>query len=168
MRRHFERLTPMTGEVQDEMGRIALHHAALDGTADEVRGLLAAAADVSATDKQGFTALHFACQQNRAEVAEILLKAGAPVDARDRWGNTPLWRAVFNANGDPRIVRLLVRAGADPDIENASGRTPRQLAITIANYDTSEYFEDVCADTGRVPGSDAISSSAHADDSALP
>lgn len=91
------------------MGRVALHNAALDGTADEVRGPLAPDADVLG----------------------------------DQWGNTPLWRAVFNANGDPLLVRLLVRAGADPDLENASSRTPRQLASTIANYDTSGYFEDV-------------------------
>lgn len=143
VRRRFDKLTPVTADERDEMGRVALHYAALDGTADEVRGLLAADADVSATDKQGVTALHVACQQNRAEVAELLLEAGAPIDARDHWGNTPLWRAVFNANGDPRIVRMLVRAGADPDIENASGRTPRQLATTISNYDTSGYFGDV-------------------------
>ena len=115
------RLLPMTADARDEMGRTALHYAALARTVDEVRAVLAGGADVSATDKQGFTALHLACQQNRADVVELLLDAGAPVDPRDQWGNTPLWRAVFNAGGDQRIVRLLVRAGADPDIENASG-----------------------------------------------
>jgi len=67
----------------------------------------------------------------------------------DAWGNTPLFRAVFNANGDPTIVRRLVAAGADPDKPNASGRTPRELADTIANYDTSHYFDGEDAETAR-------------------
>ena len=71
----------------------------------------------------------------------MLLDAGAPVDPVDAWGNTPLFRAVFNAKGDPAIVRRLVSAGADPDHVNASGRSPRALAGMIANYDTSGFFD---------------------------
>ena len=124
------------------MGRVPLHYAALEGRVDQVRALLLEGADAATTDKQGFTALHFACQQNRSDVAEALLDAGAPVDPVDQWGNTPLWRAVFNAEGDSRIVRILVDAGADPDQENFSGSSPRQLAGLIGNYDTSGYFAD--------------------------
>ena len=123
------------------MGRAPLHNAALDRPVEEVAALLAQGADVAATDKQGFTALHFACQQNRLDVTEVLLDAGAPVDPRDQWGNTPLWRAVFNANRDPRVVRRLVLAGADPDKANAAGKTPRDLVEMIANYDTTGYFD---------------------------
>lgn len=122
------------------MGRAPLHYAALDRPAEVVAALLADGADVAAKDKQGFTALHFACQQNRLDIVELLLDAGAPVDPADQWGNTPLWRAVFNAQEDARVIRRLVMAGADPDRENASGKTPRELATTIGNYDTSEYF----------------------------
>lgn len=122
------------------MGRTTLHYAAFQGSAEEVGALLADGADVYAADAQGFTALHFTCQQNRADVVEILLNAGAPVNVVDQWGNTPLWRAVFNAQGDPRVVHRLVQAGADPDQANFSGITPRQLARTIANYDTTGYF----------------------------
>ena len=111
--------------------------------AEDVAALLAAGADVAAKNNQGFTALHFACQENRLDVVEVLLDAGAPVDPVDQWGNTPLWRAVFNANGNARVVRRLVLAGADPDKANASSKTPRELATTIANYDTSEYFDIV-------------------------
>lgn len=123
------------------MGRAPLHYAAADRPAEDVVALLADGADVAAKDKQGFTALHFACQENRLDVVELLLAAGAPVDPPDQWGNTPLWRAVFNGRGDARVVRRLVLAGANPDKANASGKTPRELANTIANYDTSEYFD---------------------------
>jgi ankyrin repeat protein len=71
----------------------------------------------------------------------VLLDAGAPVDPVDAWGNTPLSRAVFNAKGDPAIVRRLVSAGADPDVANASGRSPRELAGIIGNYDTAGFFD---------------------------
>ena len=143
---HFEQhalhTVSVTADVGDQMGRAPLHYAALEGPVDLVRALLLEGADVATTDKQGFTALHFACQQNRPEVAQALLDAGAPVDPVDQWGNTPLCRAVFNAKGDPRIVRTLVNAGADPDQENFSGSSPRQLALLIGIYDTSGYFGD--------------------------
>lgn len=58
--------TPMhtvsvTADVGDQMGRVPLHYAALEGPVDQVRALLLEGADVATTDKQGFTALHFAC-----------------------------------------------------------------------------------------------------------
>jgi uncharacterized protein len=146
----------VTADARDEMSRTPLHYAALNGPLEDVRALLRGGADVAATDEQGFTAPHFACQQNRPDVAEVLLDAEAPVDPVDQWGNTPLFRAVSNAKGDPRIVHRLVRAGADPDKENASGRTPRQLASMIANYDTTGYFDG----TGS-PQTDGRRSSGH-------
>ena len=135
-------LSPVTSDVPDQMGRVPLHYAVLEGSTEDVEALLASGAEVAAQDRQGFTALHFACQQNRPDVAVLLLEAGAPVDPQDQWGNTPLWRAVFNARGQSRIVRTMVSAGADPDQQNFSGISPRQLASTIGNYDTSGYFAD--------------------------
>ena len=139
---HARHTVSVTADAGDQMGRVPLHYAALEGRVDQVGALLDEGADVAATDKQGFTALHFACQQNRSDVAEALLAAGAPIDPVDQWGNTPLWRAVFSAKGDPRIVGTLVDAGADPDQENFSGSSPRQLAALIGNYDASGYFEN--------------------------
>ena len=131
----------VTADAADRSGRTPLHYAALQGTAEQVRSLLLDGADIAAVDKQGFTPLHLACRQYRPDIVEVLVDAGAPIDALDAWGNTPLFRAVFNANADPCIVRRLVAAGADPDKPNASGRTPRELADAIASYDTSQYFD---------------------------
>lgn len=105
-----------------------------------MRQLLSENAAVNAADEQGFTALHLACLGNRDDVAEALLGAGASVDPVDAWGDTPLFRAVFNAGGDPTLVHRLVAAGADPDRQNAHGVSPRQLAETIGSEDTSGYF----------------------------
>ena len=91
-------------------------------------------------DAEGFTPLHLAAQQQQEAVVEVLLAFGVPVDAVDAWGNTPLFRAVFSADGDPRVVHRLMRAGADPDLANAHGRSPRGLAELIGNHDTSTYF----------------------------
>jgi hypothetical protein len=89
----------------------------------------------------GTPALHRGCASSTVRpVVDVLLDAGAPVDPMDQWGNAPLWRAVFNAKGDPQIVRRLVQAGADPEKHNNAGRTPRQLTSMIANHDTTGPF----------------------------
>lgn len=112
-------------------GRTPLQEASVDGRLADVVTLLSQDADVAAADDSGFTALHFACQQGNYEIAEALLTAGAPVNVKDSWGNTPLWRAVFAYQDDPRLIRLLLDHGANPDLANNSRRTARQMAATI-------------------------------------
>jgi ankyrin repeat protein len=76
-------------------------------------------------------------------VVKLLLKAGAAVDPRDSYGNTPLWRAVFQSEGDGEVIQLLRKAGADPYIENKHGNSPLKLARTIDNYDVRQFFSDL-------------------------
>ena len=111
--------------------RTALHSAAVEGRMSDVRRLLKDRVDVNAADEAGSTPLHFASQQGYDEIAEALLDAGALVDVKDSWGNTPLWKAVFAFQGDPRLVRLLLERGANPDAVNNSGRTPRGMAAKL-------------------------------------
>lgn len=130
----------MATEATDEQGRTPLHLAALREPVERVRQLLDEGANVDAADRQGFTALHLAGLKNRDDVAEVLLEAGASVDPVDGWGDTPLFRAVFNAGGEPALVHRLVDAGADPDRQNEHGVSPRKLAETIGSVDTATYF----------------------------
>nr|QIY67111.1 ankyrin repeat domain-containing protein [Streptomyces sp. RPA4-2] len=123
----------------DRLGRSALHYAAASGDLAGVRAAIGSGADVCAGDSAGWTPLHFAAQAQRADIAIELLAGHAVVDAVDVQGNTPLWRAVFNYQGDPAVLDVLREAVADPDRANAHGVSPRQLAERIANYDVARH-----------------------------
>jgi ankyrin repeat protein len=118
--------------MTDREGRTALHYAALEDRADDVRQLLAAGADPNAVDRRGQTPLHFAAQQAAIASAQVLLQGGARVDLSDADGNTALWRAAFGfQGGDPALIRLLLEAGADPQAKNKAGRSPHDVALTF-------------------------------------
>ena len=64
-----------------ELGR-----ASAEGTAQEVRSLLAKGADVNASSVGGVTPLMDAARNDRADIVEILLQAGANPNARTSEG----------------------------------------------------------------------------------
>ncbi len=100
----------------------------------QIIALLAAGADIHASDKNGVTALHHAVRFRSPSAVRTLIERGANVNqVCRRSGSTPLHRAV-TTTGAPgtagkceeaiEIVRLLIAAGADPSIANKSGRKP--------------------------------------------
>lgn len=128
------------------MNRSPLHYAAQEGDIAAVVGLVNSGANLDAADDGGYTPLHFASQNNHPAVVKLLLERGAEVDSVDSWGNTPLWRAVFNYRDSGETILALRAAGANPHHVNKAGRTPVQLARTIANYDSTQFFEDLPRD----------------------
>ena len=64
--------------------------AVMKGDTAAVRKLLAAKADVNATQVDGATALHWAVYRDDVETADLLLKAGANVKAANRRGRHAL------------------------------------------------------------------------------
>src|SRR5262249_50790103 len=95
----------------------------------------------------GWTPLHFAAQSNSSDATALLLNAGASVDARDAHGNTPLFTAVFNSRGYGEVIKLLRAHGADPYTKNSHGVSSLRLAHTIANFDVSQFFQDLPAES---------------------
>ena len=67
-----------------------LHGAALGGHVACVEALIAAGADLEATDGDGRTPLHWAGLHGGGECCELLIRAGAQCVARDRWGENPI------------------------------------------------------------------------------
>ena len=89
----------------------ALASAAASGDVTIVRRVLAAKADVEATDRHGQTALHVACRDDaRLHIVEMLLAAAAPLNARQVNGKTPLDVAIDC--GASRIESFLRVRGA--------------------------------------------------------
>src|SRR4029450_6886239 len=78
-----------------------------------VRSLLAARADVKATEADGSTALHWAVKNNHLQLTEMLLSAGADVRRATRYRITPLYFACLNGNAT--MIEGLLKAGDGAD-----------------------------------------------------
>src|ERR1700756_4719728 len=68
------------------------------GNRDAALKMIAAGADVNATQGDGTTPLHWAVYKLDAELARALLDHGAKPDAINNYGSTPLAEAVKVAN----------------------------------------------------------------------
>lgn len=135
-------------KTEDPDGVTALHRAALRHEIGVVRALLAANANVNATDEEHATPLHYSVSEpeygaratkRQVDVVKALLDAGAMVDAQTKAGETPLLWAVLGmrecppkeAPGGPAMVRVLLRAGADKHRATKKRVTPMLLADTV-------------------------------------
>lgn len=112
-------------------GLSPLLYAARDGRLESARILVAAGADVNATDPNGITPLIMSIANNHMEVARFMVEKGSAVNVVDWYGRTPLWAAVETRNmdvdnGEPfengvdrepvlDLIKLLLARGADPN-----------------------------------------------------
>lgn len=88
-----------------------LHYSAVHGTADGVKALVDAGADLELRTSDGATAAYAAARFGRAESLKILLDAGANPNAEhNTTGNTPLHVAAWE--GHFPAVEALLAAGA--------------------------------------------------------
>lgn len=116
-------------EATDDRGRTAL----LVAHSDAAEKLLAAGANVRATDKDGMIGLHYAAQSGARHLS-VLFNAGCTdVDARSKAGVTPLHVAAVE--GTESAARWLLDHGAKLDARLASDYDylPRDFAPGYGN-----------------------------------
>jgi ankyrin repeat protein len=114
--------------------------AASRGDKAGIQKLVAAKANVNATQNDGATALHWAVFRSDKEMVDMLLKAGADPKAANRDGSTPLWLA--SVNGDAAILTSLLGAGADVNEKLPLGRTPLMAASRTGNVAAMKVLID--------------------------
>lgn len=97
------------------------------GHLETVRALLAAGADIQATNTMTrATSLHLAARTGSEGVVKVLLAKGADVEALDGDGQTPLHAGV--QGGRWRVLKALLDAGAQVESADGRGRTPFEVA----------------------------------------
>jgi uncharacterized protein len=101
-------------------------------SAEIIKSLIAAGADVNAADTYGKTALMLAAERSSAELVRMLLEAKASVNVKDKqWGFTPLIYALHSYDAaHTAVVKALLAAGADVDAADEEGRTTLMLAAS--------------------------------------
>ncbi len=127
---------------RNEYGQNLLQEAISSGRDDIAVDLVDRGIDVNQQDCKGLTPLHYCAQYLNVHIAELLLKNEADVNATDAYGNNPLWTAVFNADGDYRVVELFVKNGADAQYKNKANRSPLDIARQIEDADMIKILLD--------------------------
>jgi ankyrin repeat protein len=133
---------------RDENGEtplIAL--AARGGSADDVRLLVAAGADVGAVAEVGSSAMYWAARQGHSEVVEALARAGADCNQTNTGGKTPLWTG--SCDGHLKCVEVLLEEGADVSKAANDGTTPLYLASQRGHCDVVEALLRGDADVNK-------------------
>jgi ankyrin repeat protein len=116
-----------------------------------VQALLAAGADVRASNRHGLTALHLAAAGGCTIVVKALLGAGASVNAQDTQGQTALHLAVLELREmavQRAIVEALLKAGADPALADEHDMTA--LALAEARGLPADLIEDLKKAAGKI------------------
>jgi ankyrin repeat protein len=144
-------------------GMTPLLYAARDGRTAAAQLLVAAGADIEASDANGIGPLLMALLNNNLDVARVLLEQGADVNASDFWGRSPLWAAVDYRNLDMNskdqdsptdngvdrgpilaFVRVLLDAGADVNVRTRDVPPSRRWLYALGDVSWVDF-------TGQTP-----------------
>lgn len=123
--------------------------AAHAGDADQLKTLLAAGADLAATNEDGETALMLAAHAGHLDAVKALLAAGADVNAKSTMGWTAVAKAAFNGETDHGyvdVVEALHEAGASLNEPIFYGITPLMLAAGGGDASVVEWLINNGAD----------------------
>ena len=108
-------------DIQDNIGMMPLHCAAIHGNQTMVQILLKAGANINALDTRGYTALHCAILAGNTAIAKDLINSGSDLNTVDNDGNTPIVLAAKFMHKE--IMQALIEKGAKFSAQNQNGLT---------------------------------------------
>jgi ankyrin repeat protein len=133
-------------------GMSALHWAAYHDDFETSKLLVAAGANVKATNRYEVTPLSLACQNGNTALVELLLKAGADPNTALRGGETVLMTAARTGHMGP--VKALLARGAQVSAREQRGQTALMWAAAEGHSEVVETLIEAGADF-RAPLSDS-------------
>ncbi len=140
---------PGTSTRPQPDGSTALLWAAYWNDEKAVEALLAAGANVNASNRDGFTALSQACTNGNARMVEALLKAGADANSFQAEGQSVLMTAARAGNAE--VVKALLDHGAEVNTkESWRGQTALMWATAENHPDVVQVLVDHGADVNAV------------------
>ena len=140
--------TPLT--IQDESGKVILHHACQGGTAQLVQKLFDFGAKANVYDNRLFTPLHYACQRGKFDVIRIVIESGADLNAVCD-GGAALHYACKQRN--TKLVQLLLSSGANPNVCDQNALTPLH---TACQHGAAEVIDALVAGGANCAAKDKI------------
>ena len=128
---------------RSELGRTALHSAAMGGNPAIIEILLDAKVEVGVGDKGGLTPLHDAAYHGHVDVATVLLRRGADIETEDSTGQRALAVA---CREHPAVVALLLDSKAEVNVGDNKGYGPLHYAVGVASEEIVRLLLDAGAD----------------------
>jgi ankyrin repeat protein len=119
----------------DNVGRLPVHTAVLNGHIKALEVLLQQAPPESMVDFEGKNPLHYAAMGYSPAALEVCIKAFSSLDGQDRQGKTPLMLAA--SFGLINNLNALISAGANLKRQDETQRTALQLAIFESEAQTA-------------------------------
>lgn len=114
---------------EGEDGLTLLHFAATDNNTEKADLLIAAGAEIDASDARGRTPLSYAISKSSFEVAKVLLDAGANINA-GKYDGSALERSIDARNVEG--VKFALAHGADINKKSPDGKTYLMQAVDWA------------------------------------
>lgn len=146
-------------DTRDDHGCTALHHALAAAAKRRVGGapcadlatiefLLAAGADIHATDQLQHPALHLAADVSDVAFVDLLLNHGADPKHITKSGYTTTVSAAYQAAGPQKLAVLtrLAAAGADLNVSTEYSETPLSVCLRMGDWTALRHLLDAGAD----------------------
>jgi len=126
----------------DETGKTVLHRAVIGGNERGTEVLVAAGADINASDNDGYTPLHYAAGKGHSAIADLLIRCGADIAAQDNsFGTTPLHYAAMFGRTD--LCKILFEAGSSAHLLDNDGASPYMYARNRGHEGTAQFLKTI-------------------------